>query len=212
MFGLFDRKNRVTPEIDVDDDVRAAVGDVQEIGAELRRSQRRHLVGRGGPAALFHVLLHRLLDGVAIGVIGRQIGDFLVLAERLYELGSDRLRGGLAVEAFTEGIADAILAGGVVRARNPREIDHLLAVGDLVVGDRLGARDAAGDHDRLVVADELRQVLHGGVRLGFAVGDAEFDLLAEDALLDIGRDFLHQRVAFVQMLDGQLIALDEVLS
>ena len=50
-------------------------------------------------------------------------------------------------------------------------------------------------------------VLHGLVRLGGRVGDDQIDLLAEHALVDLGRDLLDQRVAGVDVLDRKLYPL-----
>jgi hypothetical protein len=47
-------------------------------------------------------------------------------------------------------------------------------------------------------------LLHGLVWLGGRVGDEQVDLLPEQALLDLRRDLLQQRIAIVDVLDGEL--------
>ena len=82
----------------------------------------------------------------------------------------------LAVEAFAEAVADAVLAGGVVGAGDAHGVEHLLALGELVEGDRDGARGAAGHQHGLVLADEAGNVLHRLVGLGAVIGDAVLQL------------------------------------
>ena len=54
--------------------------------------------------------------------------------------------------------------------------------------------------------------LHGLVRLGGGVGDEQIHLLAEHAFGDLGRDFLQQRIALVDVLDRELLALELVFA
>jgi hypothetical protein len=105
-----------------------------------------------------------------------------------------------------------VLAGGVVRAGNAGDVEHLLALGEFVERDR-DRRGGRTEHQRdLVVVDEGLLALHRLVRLGAAVGDDELDLLAKEALGDLGGDLLDQRMAGVDVLDGKLHALELVLS
>src|SRR5581483_11952206 len=49
-------------------------------------------------------------------------------AEGLHQHRPDRVRGGLSVNALTEAVAHAILAGGVIRAGDRDRVEHLLAL------------------------------------------------------------------------------------
>ena len=212
LLGLLDRQHRIVTPVDVDEDVRAGIGDVEQIGREVRRAERRDLVGDGGPARARGHILHRLGDGVAVGVVRRHVRHFFVLAELLDQHRRNRGRGGLAEEILAEAVAHAILAGGVVRAGDAAHEQHLFALRQLVERDRDRARRAAGDHHRLVLADETLLRLHRFVRLGGGVGDAELHFLAEHALGGLGRNLLEQFVAFIDVLDGKLVALEFVLA
>jgi len=115
LLRLLGRQNRVVAPIDVQQVVGAGIGDIQEVRAVIGRAQRCHLVGRRGPApVLAEVVLHRLLDGMAVRVVRRQIGGFFVFAEVLQHYRTDRRSRGLPVEVLTEAVAHAVLAGGVV--------------------------------------------------------------------------------------------------
>src|SRR3954462_5111914 len=107
---------------------------------------------------------------------------FFVLAELLDQHRRNRSRSGLAEEILPEAVAHAILAGGVVGAGDAAHEQHLFALRQLVERDRARPRGAAGDHARLVLADEALLRLHRLVRLGRGVGHAELYLLAEHAL------------------------------
>jgi hypothetical protein len=77
--------------------------------------------------------------------------------------------------------------------------------------DHFGGRDAAGEHRRLVLRDELRRALHGGVGLRLRVGDLVGDLLAEHALL-AAQDFAHDAGAGVELFDRELVAFLQILA
>ena len=212
MLGLLDRDHRIVAEPDIDQHVGAAIGDVEQVGAEIRCAERRELVRDRLPAGLLGHLLHRVEHAVAVGVVGGQIGGLAVRAERLDQHRPDRMRGCVGVEAGAEGVAHAILAGRVVRAGNARQIEHVLALGIVVAGDRGRAAHRAGRHHRLVVADEARLRLHRLVGIGLLVRDAEFHLLAEHALRDLGRHLVHQVAAGIEMLDRELVAFPLVVA
>ncbi|MGY3287689.1 hypothetical protein ACVWWP_000756 [Bradyrhizobium sp. LM3.6] len=88
----------------------------------------------------------------------------------------------------------------------------MLTLGELVERDRDGAGRTAGDHDRLVLADEALLRLHRLVRLGRGIGDAELQLFAEHALAGLGRYLLDQIMAAVDVLDRELVTLELVLA
>ena len=90
-------------------------------------------------AVLGQVVVHRLGDGVAVGVVRRHERGLLVLAECLQQHRADRRGRGLAIEVLAEAVAHAVLAGGVVRAGDAGDVEHLLALRELVEcdGDRL---------------------------------------------------------------------------
>ena len=118
----------------------------------------------------------------------------------------------LAIEALAEAVARAVLAGGVVGAGNRHQIEDVLALGELVErnGDR--RRGRAGHRDDLVVGDELLLLLHGVVGLGGGVGDDQRHLLAEHALVTLGAICLMHVVSLVDVLDGELHALELVFT
>jgi len=64
----------------------------------------------------------------------------------------------------------------------------------------------------VVLGDEALLRLHRVVRLGGGVRHLQLQLLAEHALLGPGRDALDERVAGVEVLDGELPALQLVLA
>ena len=66
--------------------------------------------------------------------------------------------------------------------------------------------------DDLVLVDEGLLLLHGLVWLGGRVGDHQFDLLAEHAFGHFRRDLLHQVVAVIDVLDGELHAFELVFA
>ena len=212
MLGLLDRENGVVTPVDVDENVGAGIGDVKQIGREVRRAERRHLIGYGGPAGAGGIVLHRFCDGMPVGVVGRHVRHLLVLAEFLDKNRSDSRRRGLAEEILAYAVTHAILAGGVVRTGDAADEQHLFALRQLVERDRDRARSAAGDHHRLVLGNEALLRLHGLVRLGGGIGDAELQLLAKHALLRLRRDLLDQFVALVDVLDRELIALELVFT
>ena len=125
---------------------------------------------------------------------------------------ADRGRGGLAVEVLTEAVAHAILAGGVVGTGDAAHEQHLFALRQLVQRDRDRTRGAAGDHHRLVLADEALLRLHRFVRLGRGVRDAVLQFLAENTLGGLGRDLLDQLMAAVDVLDREFVALEFVFA
>ena len=116
LLGLLGREHGVVTPVDVDEDVGAGVGDVEQIRRIVRRAERRDLVGGGGPSRGREIILHRFRDGVTVGVVRRQVGRLLVLAERLDQNRPNRRGRGLAEEILAEAVAHAVLAGGVVRA------------------------------------------------------------------------------------------------
>ncbi len=158
------------------------------------------------------IVVHRLGDGVTVGIVRRHEGGLLAFAVGLQQHRADRVRGGLAVEILAEAVADTVLAGGVVRARDAGDVEDLLAVGEVVERDRDRARGRAGHQDDLVLVDEGLLLLHRVVRLGAAVGDHQVHRLAEQALGDLRRDLLKQRVAVVDVFDRKLIALELVFA
>ena len=177
------------------------------------RAELGDLVGHHGPAAVLgQIVVHRLGDRMTVGVVRRHERRLFVLAEGLEQDGADRIRRGLAVEALAERVARAVLAGGVVGAGDRHQIENLLALGELVERHRHRRRGRAGHGDDLVLVDEALLFLHRVVRLGAAIRDHQIDLLAEHALGDLGRDLLDQRMAGVDMLDGQLHALEFVFA
>ena len=200
------------PPVDVDQHVGAGVGDVEQIGRIVGRAERRDLVGGGGPSRGREIVLHRFRDGVTVGVVRRQVGGLLVLAEGLDQDRADRRGRGLAVEVLAETVAHTILAGRVVRSGDAADEQHLLALCQLVQCDRDRARRAAGDHHRLVFADEALLRLHRLVRLGGGIRDAVLQFLAEHALGGLGRYLLDQLMAAVDVLDRELIALEFVFA
>ena len=166
----------------------------------------------GGPAGRREIVLHRLGDGVAVGVVRRQIGRLLVLAEGLDQHRADRRRRGLAVEVLAEAVAHAVLAGGVVGAGDAAHEQHLFALRQLVQARPRPRSRSAGDQHRLVLGDEALLRLHRFVRLGGGVGDAVLHFLAEHALGGLGRDLLDQLMAAVDVLDRELVALELVFA
>ena len=144
LLGLLDRQHGIMAPVDVDQKVRTGVGDVEQVGRVVRRTERRDLVGHGGPASILGHILHRLGHGVTVGIVRRHIRDFFVLAELLDQHRRDGGRRGLTIEALPESIAHAILAGGVVGAGDPRDVEHVLALRQLVEGDGDRARGRAG--------------------------------------------------------------------
>ena len=121
-------------------------------------------------AVLGQVVVDRLGDGVAVGVVRRHERRLLVLAEGLHQHRADRVGRGLAVEVLAEAVAHAVLAGGVVRAGDAGDVEHLLALGELVERHRDRRRGRAGHQDDLVLVDEGLLLLHRLVRLGGRVG------------------------------------------
>ena len=101
----------------------------------------------------------------------------------------------------------AVFAGGVVRAAVADHEDDVFALPELLERDRHCAADPAGEHDRLVVADVACGRLHRRIRLGLAVGDLKFNLLAEDALAFFqGRNLLGYAAAVVEVIHRQFEA------
>ena len=149
---------------------------------------------------------------MAVGIVRRHERRLLVLAVRLDQHRADRVGRGLAVEVLAEAVAHAVLAGRVVRAGDAGDVEHLLALRELVERDRDRARGRAGHQHDLVLVDEGLHLLHRLVRLGGTVGDEQVDLLAEQALGDLGRDLLEQRIAVVDVLDRELPALELVFA
>ena len=184
-----------------------------QVRAVVRRAERRDLVRHHRPAAVLgQVVVHRLRDRVAVRVVRRHVRGLAVLAERLHEDRTDRVRRGLAVEVLAEAVADAVLAGGVVGPGDAGDVQHLFALRELVERHRDRARRRARQQDRLVLGDEALLRLHRVVRLRGGVGDAVLHLLAEHALLGLRRDRLDQRMAVVDVLDRELVALELVLA
>ncbi len=181
----------MTP-VDVEQEVGAGIGDIEQIRRVVGRAERRDLVGRRRPSRGREIVLHRLGDGVTVGVVRRQIGGLLVLAEGLDHHRADRRRRRLAVEALAEAVAHAVLAGGVVRAGNRDHVEDVFALGELVERHRDRRRRRTGHQYDLVLGDEALLRLDGFVRLGGRVGNDELHLLAEHALLGLGRDLLDQ--------------------
>ena len=82
LLGLLDRQHRVAAPVDVDEHVGAGIGDVEQVRAEVRRAEWRHLVGHHRPAGILgQIVVHRLGDGVTVGVVRRHERGLLVLAE-----------------------------------------------------------------------------------------------------------------------------------
>ena len=155
LLGLLHRQHRVAAPVHVDDELGAGVGDVGEILAEVLGAERRDLVGHLRPAAVLgQVVVDRLGDGVAVGVVRRHERRLLVLAEVLDQHRADRVGRGLAVEVLAEAVAHAILAGGVVRAGDAGDVEHVLALRELVGRDRDRRRGRAGEQHGLVLGDE----------------------------------------------------------
>jgi hypothetical protein len=186
---------------------------VGQVLAEVLRAQRRDLVGHHGPVAVLgQIVVHRLGDGVTVGVVRRHERRLAVLAEVFHQYRADGVGRGLAVEILTEAVAHAVLPGGVVGAGDAGDVKHLLALGELVERDRDRGRGRTGHQRDLVVVDEGLLLLHRLVRLGAAVGNDELHLFAEHALGDLGRDLLDQLMALVDVLDRKLHALELVLA
>ncbi len=186
----------------------------------LRRYEEKSVVPSGTSCsftvfqpALFGKLLHRVVDAVAVGVVGHQISGLAVLAEFLGQHRRQRLRRHIGRRLGAEAVTLAVLAGGVVGAAVADHDDHVLALAELFQRDRHGAVDGAGQHDRLVVADEAGRRLDSRIGFGLAVGDLEFDLLAEHAVaLFQGRNLLGDAAALVEMLDRKFEAELHVLA
>ena len=213
LLGLLGRGDRVRAERHIDEDVGAAVGDVEQVGAEVRGAERRELFAHRLPADLLSELLHRVVDAVAISVVRHEVGGLAVFAELLGQHRRERLRRHIGRRLGAEAVALAILAGGVVGAAVADHVDDVLALSQFLHRDRYGAADAAGQHDGLVVANEAGRGLNGRIRFGFRVGDLEFDLLAEHALaLFQGRNLLGHATAVVEVIDRQFEAELHVLS
>ena len=106
LLGLLHRQNAVAAVVDVDDNVGAGIGDVGQVLAEILGAERRHLIRHLRPAAVLgEEVVHRLGDGVAVGVVRRHERRLLVFAIGLQQHRADRVRGRLAVEALAKGIA-----------------------------------------------------------------------------------------------------------
>src|SRR5262249_2004971 len=133
-------------------------------------------------------------------------------AELFDQYRADRVGRGLAVEVLAESVAHAVLAGGVVRAGDARHVQDFLPLREFVERDRDRARRRAGHQQDLVLVDEGLDLLHGLVRLCGAVGGEQVDLLAKQALANLGRDLLEQRIAVVDVLDSELPTLELVLA
>ena len=91
-------------------------------------------------------------------------------------------------------------------------VENLLALGELVERDRDRRRGRAGHQDDLVLVDEGLLLLNRLIWFGGAVGRHELDRLAEHALVHFRRDRLHQRMVFIDVVDGELHALELVVA
>lgn len=69
------------------------------------------------------------------------------------------------------------------------------------------AAGAAGDHHGLVVVDEAGRRLHAGVGLGFGIGRAEHQFLAQEAALEQGGNLLDLGRSGIDLLGGQFVAV-----
>ena len=164
------------------------------------------------PAFLREIVVHRLGDGVAVGIVRSHERGLLVLAERLDQHRADRVGRRLAVKVLAEAVAHAVLAGRIIRAGDAGNVEYLLALCELVERDSDRARGRAGHQYDLVLVDKGLLLLHRLVRLGGTVGNEQVDLLAEQALADLGRDLLKEWIAVVDVLDRELPALELVFA
>src|SRR5271157_4291147 len=120
---------------------------------------------------------------MTVAVVGREVDRLPVLTVCLDENGTETLRDHVRVQLRAETVALTVLAGRIVRAAGADHVDDLLLLRELLQGDVYGAADAAAEHDRLVLRDELGCALNSDVGLRLGVGDFVRDLLAEQALL-----------------------------
>ena len=149
---------------------------------------------------------------MAISVVRRHERRFFVLAEILDQNRTDRGSRGLAVEVLPEAVTHAILSGCVIRAGYAGQIDDLFALRELVHRHRDRARSRADHYDHFVLGNEARLLLNRRIRLGLGVCHDILHFLAEHALLGLGRYLLDQLITFVDVLDGELHALELVFA
>jgi len=113
----------------------------------------------------------------------------------------------------SEGVTLAVLPRRVVRPAGADHIDHFLLLGQFLERDVDCRADAAGNHDCLVLRDELGCALNGRIRLRLGVGDFVDDLLAEQSFLAGERgDLGHHAGSVVKVIQGQEVAFSLVLA
>src|SRR5262245_13947558 len=153
-----------------------------------------------------------MLDGMAVGVIRRQVCRLLVFADALDDDRSDRSGSRLTVKTLPEAVAHTVLSRCVVGAGNASHIEDLLPLCQLIESDGNRARGGARNQNGLVFRNEAGLFLNGGVGLGLGVGDTILDLLAQHPLAGLWRNLLDQVVSTVDVLDGELVAFEFVLA
>src|SRR3546814_19895611 len=104
---------------------------------------------------------------------------FRSLAQRFGQHWRNGLACRISVVAKTESIALAIDAGGFVGAADGGQINGAFAIADLLQSNCHRAAGAARNHHRLVVVNETACCLNGRIRLGFRIGHAKLDGLAD---------------------------------
>src|SRR5690606_24038057 len=158
----------------------------------------------GGPALLLRELLHEVVDGVTVVVVGHQVDGLHILAVLAGENWCNGLGSRVGMMAEPEAVTAAILSGGVAGTTDDREVQCLGSVAGILQGDGHRAADASRNHHGLVLTDEARGSLHSAVRFGLRVTDGQHQLLAQNALLGEGRYLLDSWVALVDEFSRKL--------
>jgi len=128
--SLLGRGRSVPAKSYVDEDVGAAVGDVEKVRTEVRGAERRELFGHRLPSGLLSKLLHRVVDAMAVGIVRYKVGGLAVLAELFCQNWREGLRRHIGRGLSAEAVSLAILAGGVVGAAVAHHEDDVLALSE----------------------------------------------------------------------------------